>query len=185
MIHRLLPVRGLVALSALLLLAGCQHLLPSTVRTEVRSDDVALRAVLAYAREQAALDAGARALEIKSLEHGEPTPIGLMKLAVIHAQNRAEADPAKSAGLLEKVLADNSPDAAVFHSLARILHAQCLARVRLMGQNERLLKEYHEARDQVDSQQQNLDSLQQKLDALTDIERSLPAPASRPMESTQ
>ncbi len=178
MIHRLISLRALVAVSALLLLAGCQHFMYSPVRTEVRSDDVALRAVLAYAREQAALDASARAAQIKALEHEKPTPIGLMKLAVIHGQNRDESDPAKGAGVLEKVLDDNSPDAAIFHPLARILHAQYLARVRLAGQNERLLKEFHEARDQ-------MDILQQKLDALTDIERSLPAPTSRPTESTR
>ena len=48
----------------------------------------------------------------------------------------------------------------------------------VITQNERLLKDFHDTRDQ-------MDSLQQKLDALTDIERSLPAPASRPTESTR
>jgi len=156
--------------------SACQHLTSSPTRTDVRSDDVALRAILAYARSADSLDTTARANEIRMLERKPVAPIQVMKLAIIHGQNRAEADPAKATALLEKILDDSTADAAVFHPLARILHAQYLARVRLMGQNERLLKDFHDTRDQ-------MDSLQQKLDALTDIERSLPAPASRPTES--
>jgi hypothetical protein len=156
--------------------SACQTLTSAPTRTDVRSDDVALRAVLAYARSAESLDATARANEIRMLERKPIAPIQLMKLAIIQGQNRNEADPAKAAALLEKIMEDSSADAAVFHPLARILHAQYLARVRLMGQNERLLKDFHDTRDQ-------MDSLQQKLDALTDIERSLPAPASRPTES--
>jgi hypothetical protein len=170
--------RLLLMLLALLTLAGCAAFQRSPVRTDVRVDDVALRAVLAYARSADDFDSAARARELRTLEREAVTPIRLMKLAVLHGQNRNEADPAKGAALLEKVMADTSPDAAVFHPLARILHAQYLARVRLLGQNERLLKEHRDAREQ-------MDDLQQKLDALTDIERSLPAPASRPMESVR
>jgi len=178
MSHRSFPTRLALALVLGLSVSACQLMTTSPVRTDVRSDDVALRAMLAYARSVESLDVTARTNEIRTLERKPVVPIRVMKLAIIQGQNRPEADPAKAAALLEKIMDDSSSDAAVFHPLARILHAQYLARVRLMGQNERLLKDFHDTRDQ-------MDSLQQKLDALTDIERSLPAPASRPTESTR
>jgi len=170
----LTPLVALVLLG--MSVSACQTMTASPVRTDVRVDDVALRAILAYARSAEGFDAAARTTEIRALERKPATPISLMKQAVLLGQNRPEADPAKAAALLEKVMADPSTDAAVFHPLARILHAQYQARVRLLAQTDRLQKDVHDTRDQ-------MDSLQQKLDALTDIERSLPAPASRPTES--
>lgn len=160
-----------VALLLILLLGGCRHLPGDEALTEtpVTQDDVTLRAVLAFSRQQADADASQRARTIKALEAEPVTPLNLMKLAVIHGQNRNEADPAKGAALLEKVLADRSSEAVTVQPLARILHAQYLARVRLQGQNERLLSEYKAAQAQQDE-------LQEKLDALTDIERSLRSP---------
>ncbi|QID17991.1 hypothetical protein G3580_10265 [Nitrogeniibacter mangrovi] len=166
----------LVALAIVLFLSGCQHLMPgSGVQRAMGADDVALRAILAYARTQAEAEPAARAAEMRSIENGPHTPIQLMKLAILLGQNRPEAEPAKGVGVLEKVIEDNSADAALFHPLARLLHAQYLARVRLSAQNERLVTDYHDARNQ-------MDELQKKLDALTDIERSLPAPTRTPME---
>lgn len=162
----------LSAMLLVLLLTGCRHMVPSDgglTRTPVANDDVTLRAVLAYARQQADADSAQRARTIKAIEADTVTPLNLMKLAVIHGQNRNEADPAKGAALLEKVLADKSAEAVTLHPLARILHAQYLARVRLQGQNERLLSETKSA-------QAREDELQEKLDALTDIERSLRTP---------
>lgn len=160
-----------IALLMVLFLAGCSHWPPhgGLSRTPVAQDDVTLRAVLAYARQQADVDNGARSRTIKLLEAEPVSPLNLMKLAVIHGQNRDQADPAKGAALLEKVLADTSTEAVTLHPLARMLHEQFLARVRLAGQNDRLLSEFRTARAREDE-------LQEKLDALTDIERSLRTP---------
>ena len=170
-----LPTRStlFVALVLVLLLAGCQ-LAPSNglTRTDVRSDDVALRAMLAYAQAQSGLDGEARSAQLRELQSAETTPINRMKLAILLGQNRSDADPAQAAATLDKLLADGSPDAAVFHPLARILHGQYVARARQAVTNERLAAENRASHELADG-------LQKKLDALTDIERSLPAPTSR------
>jgi len=161
----------LLAMLLVLLLTGCEHFAPNggLTRTQVTNDDVTLRAILAFAKNQSEVESSVRVKTIKTLESAPVTPVNLMKLAVLHGQNRNEADPAKGAALLEKVLSDESPEAVTLHPLARILHVQYLARVRLAGQNERLLSEHKAALAQVDE-------LQEKLDALTDIERSLRSP---------
>lgn len=160
-----------IVLVVVLLLTGCGHLSSGDglTRSEVASDDVTLRALLAFSRQQTEATNEHRADTIRALEAEPVTPVTLMKLAVIHGQNRDDANPAKAAALLEKVIADPSPEASTLHPLARILHSQYLARVRLQGQNERLLSEHRAAQAQVDA-------LQDKLDALTDIERSLRTP---------
>jgi len=168
-----------IAVLVVLLLTGCAHLRTGDglTRSAVTNDDVTLRAVLAFANEQSRADSEAREATRKQLE-GEPvSPVSLMKLAMIHGQNRDDANPAKAAALLEKVLADASPEAATLHPLARILHSQCLARVRLEGQNERLLAEVRSSQTQVKGLQDELGGLQDKLNALTDIERSLRSPS--------
>ena len=166
-------------------LSACQHLPAgpvapgdSPVKLEVRRDDVTLRAVLAYASEVSALDGAAFGRERKLMEATQGTPLSAVKLAVLLGLPRAEGDVARAAEILEAVLVDASSEAAVLHQLARILHAQYSARARLLAQNEELSQSQREARGQIES-------LQQKLDALTDIERSLPAPVVRPTETPQ
>lgn len=161
-----------VALVLILLLGGCAQLAheKGLTKATVAQDDVTLRAVLAFAKQQAEADPAARTRTVRGLEAEPVSPLGLMKLAIIHGQNRRDADPAKGAALLEKLLADRSAEAVTLEPLARILHAQYLARVRLEGQNERLLNDTRSA-------QARQDELQEKLDALTDIERSLRSPS--------
>ncbi|MEZ5626174.1 MAG: hypothetical protein R3E34_01395 [Rhodocyclaceae bacterium] len=159
------------------LLAGCAqfpvaHPLPADepVKTAVRHDDVTPRALLAYGRHVAELDAAGFARELKAIEGQGGDPMSQMRLALLHAQPRADADLAKAMTLLDRLLANRSPDAASLHPLARILHVQLSTRARLLAQNEALLAEQQAGREAVAT-------LQQKLDALTAIERSLPAPA--------
>lgn len=167
------------------LLAGCaQFPVAGTladdepVKTAVRHDDVTPRAMLAYGRHVAELDAAGFAKELKAIEGQGSEPMSQMRLALLHAQPRADADLVRSVAILDKLLANRSPDAASLHPLARILHVQLATRARLMAQNEALLAEQQSGREAVAN-------LQQKLDALTAIERSLPAPARRPMESSR
>lgn len=180
---RLFRVGFIVAMS--IALAACQHLpagpeesSDQPTQSEVKRDDVTLRAVLAYASEVSALDGPAFGREIKLMEATQGTPISAVKLAVLLGLPRAEGDVARAAEILEKVLIDGSAEAAVLRQLARILHAQYSARVRLSATNEDLSQSQRDTRGQIDS-------MQQKLDALTDIERSLPAPVVRPTETPQ
>ena len=163
-----------------LALAACQHLPAGPdvqpTKTEVRRDDVTLRAVLAYASEVSALDGAAFGRERRLMEATQGTPLSAVKLAVLLGLPRAEGDVARAAKILEEVLIDASAEAAVLHQLVRILHAQYSARARLHAQIENMSQSQDESRGQIES-------LQQKLDALTDIERSLPAPAVRPTET--
>lgn len=171
---------------ALGLLAGCAQFpiagtLPSDepLKTTVRHDDVTPRAILAYGRHVAELDAAGFAKELKAIEgQGGSDPMSQMRLALLHAQPRADADLARGLSLLDKLLVNRSPDAASLHPLARIVHVQLATRARLIAQNEALLAEQQSGREAVAN-------LQQKLDALTAIERSLPAPARRPTETSR
>lgn len=167
------------------LLAGCaQWPVASTtppdepVKTAVRHDDVTPRALLAYGRHVAELDAAGFARELKAIDGSAGDLMSQMRLALLHAQPRAEADLARSMALLDRILANRSPDAAALKPLARILHVQLATRARLMAQNEALLADNQAAREAVAK-------LQQKLDALTAIERSLQAPAKSPTEKPQ
>ena len=173
-------VGAIVAMS--MALSACQHLPAVSTgqpkQTEVRRDDVTLRAVLAYASEVSALDSAAFGRERKLMEATQGTPLSAVKLAVLLGLPRDEGDVARAAEILQAVLVDSSAEAAVLKQLARILHAQYSARVRLRAENEELSQSQSDARDQIDS-------MQKKLDALTDIERSLPAPALRPTETPQ
>lgn len=176
----LLRVGTVTAIS--IAMAACQQLPAISsgqpTQTEVRRDDVTLRAVLAYASEVSALDGAAFGRELTLMEATQSTPLAAVKLAVLLGLPRGEGDVARAADILANVLVDSSPEAAVLHQLARILHAQYSARVRLHAQIENLSQSQLDARGQIDS-------LQQKLDALSDIERSLPAPAVRPTETSQ
>ncbi|MCB1960497.1 MAG: hypothetical protein KDE68_08240 [Rhodocyclaceae bacterium] len=172
-------LRRTAALLLILGLSACAHWPGAGLtKTEVNRNDVSLRAALAYARTAESFDAATYARELKTLGAQGDAPMAVIQRALLQGQDRDEANPARAVALLESLLADDSADAAVFHPLARILHAQYAARVRLLAHNEKLVVEQREARAAADI-------LKQKLDALTDIERSLHAPASVPMEVPQ
>ncbi len=185
MTPRFLLFRAGAAAAMLIALAACQHLPTASGESTdepthivVRRDDVTLRAALAYASEADALDHAAFSRELELTEATQGTPLSAVKLAMLLGLPRAEGDVARAEQILEKVLVDASTEAAVLHQLARILHAQYAARVRLRAQNDRLSQIQSDARGKINS-------LQKKLDALTDIERSLAAPAVRPTETPQ
>ncbi|MCB1963641.1 MAG: hypothetical protein KDF24_10815 [Rhodocyclaceae bacterium] len=170
-------IPGIAALALAMALGGCAGWPDEGLtKSAVQRDDVALRAVLAYARTADDFDAAAYARELKTLAAQPDAPMVTLQRALLSGQDRSEADPARAVALLDKLLADTSADAVVFHPLARILHGQYSARVRLLGSNEKLAREQREARAEADT-------LKQKLDALTDIERSLHAPAGSPTET--
>ncbi|MBT0960201.1 hypothetical protein [Denitromonas iodatirespirans] len=148
------------------------------VKTAVRHDDVTPRALLAYGRHVAELDAAGFARELKALDGQGSDPMSQMRLALLHAQPRADADLARAIGLLDKLMANRTPEAAALKPLARILHVQLSSRARLMAQNEALLADAQSGREAVAD-------LQKKLDALTAIERTLKAPAPGPTENPQ
>ena len=170
-------LRGAASAFAFGLLSGCASFpaasppaSEATTETTVRHDDVTPRALLAYGRQAADMDEAAFARELKALAGKATDPTGQMRLALLHAQPRAEADAGRALQLLDRVLASRAPEAAALQALARIMHVQVSARVRLATQNEALLAERQAGRDAIAN-------LQKKLDALTDIERSLPTPA--------
>lgn len=113
-----------------------------------------------------------------------PRETALQRLhAAVQASQPGQTRLSEARRQLERLLADDSPDARAHHPYARALLAQIRERQRLAALVERLERDLT-ARDQAlaDSQRRAAE-LQRKLDALTAIERRLsprplpPAPA--------
>lgn len=97
-----------------------------------------------------------------------PSPAVQVRMAMLAAHPRGQADVSKALTLLEAVLKSSEPMAVGLHPLARLLADQ-------LGERQKLEKLADTANQQLKDTQRRAGELQEKLDALTDIERSLPA----------
>jgi hypothetical protein len=135
-----------------------------------------LTPVLAYADRIRTLAGNELAQEITRLGDA-PTPDDQMRLAIALIQTRQLYDLVRGQDLLQRVLANGSPEARALHPLARLLAARYAEQRRIEDQLDRQSQQLREA-------QRRLDQTNDKLEALKEIERSLtprpvtPAPAA-------
>jgi hypothetical protein len=96
-------------------------------------------------------------------------PLAQVQLALTLVQTRTPADAQRAAQLLQRVLAQGTPEARALHPLARQLAAQLAEHRRLEEQLERQAQQLRDA-------QRRADQLNARLDALRAMERSRPRP---------
>ena len=115
-----------------------------------------------------------------------PREAALQRLhAAVQASQPGQTRPNEARRQLERLLADDSPDARAHHPYARALLAQIRERQRLATQVDRLEHELAAHDQALADSQRRAAELQRKLDALTAIERRLaprplpPAPAGK------
>lgn len=111
-----------------------------------------------------------------------PREAALQRLhAAVQASQPGQTRPSEARRQLERLLADDGPDARVHHPYARALLAQIRERQRLAAQLERLERELATHDQALADSERRAAELQRKLDALTAIERRL---APRPLPPT-
>ncbi len=96
-----------------------------------------------------------------------------MQLALALAVTRVPADLARALGLLQRVMASQSSDAAPLQPLARVLAARYLEQRRVEDDRDRQVLQLREA-------QRRIDQLNDRLEALRAIERSVTRPNNHP-----
>ena len=125
-----------------------------------------LAAALAYAERLRSLGAGELAAEQALI--GEPggSVERQMQLALLLSQTHVPADTGRALGLLQRLVASPTPEAAELRPLARLLIARLLEARRLEDQTDRLTQQLREA-------QRRIEVLNDRLEAMRAIERSL------------
>jgi DNA repair ATPase RecN len=126
----------------------------------------ATAAVLRYADRVRALTPAELALEIASL--GEPgnQPLRQMQLALALTHSNQPVETARALGLLQRVAANASSEAAPYRSLARLIAHRLMEQRKLEDALERHAQQLRE-------QQRRIEQLNERLEAMRAIERSL------------
>lgn len=122
--------------------------------------------LLAYAERIRNFQPPELAQEINSLGDPQDSPIRLMQLAIALGAARTPANGARAQAVLQRVLAQNQPQAQALHPLARMLLAQQAETRRLEEQLERQSQQTKDAH-------RRIDHLNDRLEALRAVERSL------------
>lgn len=122
--------------------------------------------MLAYAERIRSLQPPELAQEINGLGDPQDSPPRLMQLAIALGAARTPANGARMQALLQRVLAQNQPQAQALHPLARMLLAQQSETRRLEEQLERQSQQAKDAN-------RRIDQLNDRLEALRAVERSL------------
>ena len=130
-------------------------------------------AMLSYADKVRPL--GGTELNAEIARIGDPgdSPATQMQLALLLSQTRVPADLARALGLLQRVIANPSPEAQPLHPLARALAARYVEQRRVEDDRD---KQVQQLRDS----QRRIDQLNDRIEALRAIERSFARPASTP-----
>jgi hypothetical protein len=142
--------------------------LPSAPGPASRTD-----ALLAYADRLRGMQPAELAQEIGQIGDPPDSPAGLVRLAMALGLTRTPANGGRAQALLQRVLAQNSPEAQALHPLARLLLSPYAEARRMDEQLERQNQQLREA-------QRRIDLLNDRLEAVRAIERSVP---SRPRAS--
>ena len=132
-----------------------------------------LEATISFAERVRGLAPAELAQEVQRLGETSYTPLRGTQLAVALAQTRTAASTTRAQSLLQRVLADASPDARSLHGFARLLSAQLTEQRKADEQAERQAQQLRDA-------QRRIEQLNDRLEAVRAIERSLPGPAQRP-----
>lgn len=110
--------------------------------------------------------------EIARLSNGNAAPVQQMHLALALLQTRIPADSQRASQVLQRLLAQDVPEARALHPLARLLSAQLAEQRRLEENAER---QGHLLRDA----QRRIEQLNDRLEALRAIERARPSRAAQ------
>ena len=128
-------------------------------------------AMLLYADKLRPLGAPELAAELARLGDPGDTPTVQMQAALVLAQTRVPADLARAVGLLQRVVANASPEARPLQPLARTLAARYLEQRRVEDDRDRQVQQLRES-------QRRIDQLNDRIEALRAIERSFARPAN-------
>ncbi|RQO42272.1 hypothetical protein DBV14_27615 [Variovorax sp. KBW07] len=132
-----------------------------------------LAAMLSYADKVRPLNGADLSAEISRIGDPGDSPTTQMQLALLLSQTRVPADLARALGLLQRVLANPSPEAQPLHPFARALAARYVEQRRVEDDRD---KQAQQLRDS----QRRIDQLNDRIEALRAIERSFARPASTP-----
>jgi hypothetical protein len=140
---------------------------PASLFTLMTQGPVA--AMLAYADKVRPL--GGNELNAEIARAGDPgdSPTAQMQLALLLAQTRVPADLARALGLLQRVIANPSPEAQPLQPLARALAARYVEQRRVEDDREKQVQQVRES-------QRRIDQLNDRIEALRAIERSFARP---------
>jgi hypothetical protein len=130
-------------------------------------------AMLSYADKVRPLGGGELNAEMARIGDPGDSPTTQMQLAILLSQTRVPADLARALGLLQRVIANPSPEAQPLHPLARALAARYVEQRRVEDDRD---KQVQQLRDS----QRRIDQLNDRIEALRAIERSFARPASTP-----
>jgi hypothetical protein len=124
--------------------------------------------MLAYADRLRTLAVPELTREIARLNETPDSPDKLMQLALALLQSKTVPEGQRAAGLLQRLLATDTPAARPLHPLARQVAAQYAEQRRAEEAQEKQAQQLRDA-------QRRVDQLSDRLEALRAMERSLPA----------
>ena len=131
-------------------------------------------AMLAYADKVRPLGGNELTTEISRIGDPGDSPTTQMQVALLLSQTRVPADLARALGLLQRVIANPSPEAQPLQPLARALAARYVEQRRVEDDRD---KQVQQLRDS----QRRIDQLNDRIEALRAIERSFARPAATPV----
>jgi hypothetical protein len=131
-------------------------------------------AMLAYADKVRPLGGNELSTEISRIGDPGDSPTTQMQVALLLSQTRVPADLARALGLLQRVIANPSPEAQPLQPLARALAARYVEQRRVEDDRD---KQVQQLRDS----QRRIDQLNDRIEALRAIERSFARPAATPV----
>ncbi len=132
-----------------------------------------MTAMLAYADKVRPLGTADLAAELARLGEPGEVPAAQMRVALALAQTRVPADLARALGLMQRVIASSSPDAAPLQPLARTLAARYMEQRRVEDDRDRQVQALRDS-------QRRIDQLNERIEALRAIERSFARPNQLP-----
>jgi hypothetical protein len=144
---------------------------PASLFTLITQGPVA--AMLSYADKTRSLNGGELGAEISRIGDPGDSPTTQMQLALLLSQTRVPADLARALGLLQRVIANPSPEAQPLQPLARALAARYVEQRRVEDDRD---KQVQQLRDS----QRRIDQLNDRIEALRAIERSFARPNMAP-----
>jgi hypothetical protein len=130
-------------------------------------------AMLAYADKVRPLGGNELSTEISRIGDPGDSPTTQMQVALLLSQTRVPADLARALGLLQRVIANPSPEAQPLQPLARALAARYVEQRRVEDDRD---KQVQQLRDS----QRRIDQLNDRIEALRAIERSFARPNATP-----
>lgn len=132
-----------------------------------------LAAMLSYADKVRPLGGNELGAEIARIGDPGDSPTTQMQLAILLSQTRVPADLARALGLLQRVIANPSPEAQPLQPLARALAARYVEQRRVEDDRDKQVQQLRES-------QRRIDQLNDRIEALRAIERSFARPAATP-----